>query len=280
MPNPLSWYFHWLPPLFHRGGVLFNHVAELVAPFGYFLPQPFTAVAGLITIVFQLGLIVSGNLSWLNWLTVVLCIPTLDDRWWTWLPVHPPAPLIGASDAYRLTLYVVTAGAALLSIGPAMNMLSPNQRMNYSYNPLHLVNSYGAFGTITRERNEIVIEGTMDDVVGPATRWQEYELKGKPGDPARRPPQVAPYHLRLDWLMWFAAFSPTPQDPWLPPLFRRLLEADPAALSLLRTDPFGGRPPRHLRALYYRYRFTTPAERAATGDWWHRDLIGVYVRPI
>jgi hypothetical protein len=279
MPNPLSWYFHWLPPTVHRVGVAFNHVAELVAPFGYFLPQPVASVAGVITIAFQLVLIVSGNLSWLNWLTIVLCIPMIDDRWWSWLPVHPPVPLNDAADAYRLTMYVVAAGAALLSLRPTVNMLSPNQLMNYSYNPLHLVNSYGAFGTITRERNEIVIEGTTDAVVGPGTRWQEYEFKGKPGNPARRPPQVAPYHLRLDWLMWFAAMSPRPEDPWLPPLLRGLLEADPGTLSLLRNDPFGGQPPRYLRALYYQYRFTTRAERTNTGDWWHRDLIGVFVPP-
>ncbi len=74
MPNPLSWYFHWLPPCVHHAGVVFNHFAELIVPFGYFLPQPFAGIAGVITIVFQLVLIVSGNLSWLNWLTIVLGI--------------------------------------------------------------------------------------------------------------------------------------------------------------------------------------------------------------
>jgi hypothetical protein len=194
--------------------------------------------------------------------------------------VHPPVSLPAASDAYRITMYVVAAGAAFLSLGPALNMLSPNQLMNYSYNPLHLVNSYGAFGSITRERNEIVIEGTTDSVVSAATRWQEYEFRGKPGNPARRPPQVAPYHLRLDWLMWFAAMSRTPQDEWLPPLFRSLLEADPDTLSLLLADPFSGQRPRYVRALYYRYRFTTREERATTGEWWHRDLIGPFMPPI
>ena len=114
----------------------------------------------------------------------------------------------------------------------------------------------------------------------PDTRWREYEFRGKPGEPARRPPQVAPYHLRLDWLMWFAAMSPAPQDAWLPPLFRGLLEADRGTVSLLQTDPFGGQPPHYLRAIYYRYRFTTRAEHARTGDWWHRDPVGVYVPPI
>jgi len=279
MPNPLSWYFHWLPPAVHRAGVAFNHVTELVVPFGYFLPQPFAAVAGVTTIVFQLVLILSGNLSWLNWLTIVLCIPTLDDRFWRWLPVAAPTPL-AFPDAFRITVTAVAILAGLLSIGPALNMLSSNQLMNYSYNPLHLVNTYGAFGSITRERNEIVIEGTDDAVVTASTMWREYEFKGKPGDPMHRPPQVAPYHLRLDWLMWFAAMSPAPSDDWLAPLFRNLLAGDSDTLGLLRSNPFPAAPPRYLRAKYYRYRFTTPAEHRATGAWWHRDLLGEYVPPI
>jgi hypothetical protein len=213
-------------------------------------------------------------------LTLVLCIPTLDDRWWSWLPVHPPDPLPPVSDPYRLTTYVVAAIVGVLSIRPALNILSPNQLMNYSYNPLHLVNSYGAFGTITRERYEIVIEGTSDAVVTPRTVWREYDFKGKPGNPMRRPPQVAPYHLRLDWLMWFAAFSPQPSDEWLPPLFLRILEGDRETLGLLRINPFPDAPPRLVRALYYRYRFTTPDERRQTGAWWRRDLVGTYVPPI
>jgi hypothetical protein len=279
MPNPLSWYFHWMPAAVHRAGVAFNHVVELIVPFGYFLFQPFAAAAGALTIVFQLVLIVSGNLSWLNWITVVLCIPTLDDRWWSWLPVQPP-PQTTASDAYRLTTYAVAAGAALLSIAPTLNMLSRTQLMNSSYNPLHLVNTYGAFGSITRERNEIVIEGTSETVVTAGTVWRAYEFKGKPGDPARRPRQWAPYHLRLDWLMWFAAMSPMPSDRWFPPLLVNLLEGEPGTLSLLSDNPFPDRPPAHVRALYYRYRFTTSAEHSQTGLWWHREPKGVYVPPL
>jgi Lipase maturation factor len=90
IPNPLSWHFHHFPSIVKRAGVAFNHVAELAVPFLYFAPQPFAAIGGLLTIAFQLILIVSGNLSWLNWLTIVLCIPTLDDRWWAWLPVTSP----------------------------------------------------------------------------------------------------------------------------------------------------------------------------------------------
>ncbi|HTI44368.1 MAG TPA: lipase maturation factor family protein [Vicinamibacterales bacterium] len=274
IPNPLSWYFHWLPEAVHKGGVAFNHFAELVVPFGYFAPQPVAAIAGLITVAFQGVLIASGNLSWLNWLTVVLCIPTLDDRFLSWLPLAPPA-LQEPELVHRAAIYVVAAVVGVLSIAPTLNMLSPSQVMNTSFEPLHLVNTYGAFGSITRTRYEIVIEGSDD-----GQAWREYEFKGKPGDPSRWSPQIAPYHLRLDWLMWFEAFSPRPQSEWFAVLLQRLLEGDGPTLSLLKTNPFPDHAPRFLRARYYRYRFTTVDEHRQTGRWWNRELVSEYVRPV
>src|SRR5712671_4742118 len=218
-------------------GVVVNHIVEMIVPFAYIAQQPVASIAGIMTIVFQGVLIISGNLSWLNWLTVVLCIPLLSDRWLSWLPIHPPADL-SAAPAYHIALYVVAAVVALLSIAPVTNLLSSRQMMNASFEPLHLVNTYGAFGSITRERYEIVLEGTVEASLTDKTKWLEYEFKGKPGDPARRPPQVAPYHLRLDWLMWFEAMAPSPQSEWFINLLVQLLRGDRGALSLLQTNPF------------------------------------------
>lgn len=279
MPNALSWYFHWLPPWVHRGGVIVNHVVELGVPFLYFAPQPVAAIGGLITIAFQLVLIVSGNLSWLNWITIALCIPTLDDRWWTWLPALQPQ-LLADGGIRRLTLWAVGGAVVLLSIKPALNMVSPRQLMNYSFDPLHLVNTYGAFGSIGRTREEIVIEGTSEDVLTPTTEWRAYEFKGKPGDPRRRPPQIAPYHLRLDWLMWFAAMSSPTDHPWFTTFVAKLLNGDRDMTALLQSNPFPDAPPRWIRATYYEYRFTTPAERQATGQWWKRKYLGLYLSPV
>ena len=279
MPNPLSWYFHWMPAAVHHAGVVFNHFVELVVPFGYFGPQPIAAVAGIITIVFQLVLIVSGNLSWLNWLTIVLAVATLPDAWLSWLPVAPP-PLQSAGDIERAIVWIWAAIVGLLSIAPVLNILSPQQLMNSSFEPLHLVNTYGAFGSITRVRNEIVIEGTADNPPTATSVWHEYEFKGKPGNPAHRPPQVAPYHLRLDWLMWFAAMSSPAEHDWFQPFLEKLLEGDAATLGLLRTNPFPDRPPAYVRAQYYEYHFTTPEEHRRTGRWWQRRLLGTYYPPV
>ena len=121
-----------------------------------------------------------------------------------------------------------------------MNMLSPGQVMNTSFNPLEIVNTYGAFGSVSKERNEIILEGTDADNPTEATAWRAYEFRGKPGDPTRMAPQIAPYHLRLDWLMWFAAMSSPSDYPWFPELLLELLEGDAAASSLLRINPFPG----------------------------------------
>jgi hypothetical protein len=167
---------------------------------------------------------------------------------------------------------------AVLSVGPVRNLLSPAQRMNTSFDPLRLVNSYGAFGSVTRVRRELVVEAT--DRLGPDAVWREYEFKGKPGDVRRRPPQWAPYHLRLDWLMWFVPLSPAYGRSWLTAFLGKLLLADPATLRLLRSAPFGAERPTAVRVLMYRYRFTTRAERRATGDWWHRTYERELVSPV
>ncbi len=276
MPNPLSWYFHWGPQWTKTGGVLVNHFSELIVPFAYFLPQPIATIAGLITILFQLSIFVSGNLSWLNFLTMVLAIPTIDGAWIARaLPFSAP-PMHPLPVAFRIVTYALAALVAYLSIKPIQNMISPHQIMNTVYNRWHLVGTYGAFGSITRPRYEVVVQGTDEAVLTASTKWREYEFKGKPGATNYRPPQIAPYHLRLDWLMWFASFSEYYQQPWFVNFVAKLLENDKPVLSLVRSNPFPNAPPRYVRALLYEYHFTTPAERAQTHEWWKRELVRLY----
>jgi hypothetical protein len=273
-------------------GVLFSHLVQVVVPFGLFAPQPFASTAAGLMILHQLLLIVSGNYAWLNWLTVVLGIAGLDDGvLHAMCPLQAPA-LSPAGNVYEVLLYVLLGASLLLSIRPALNFLSRDQLMNYSYNPLHLLNAYGAFGSVTRERYEVVVEGTLvpEDGGDETTEWQEYEFKAKPGDVRRRPPQIAPYHLRLDWLMWFLPFSAmiidghlfTSHVPerWFVRLVEKLLQGDRATLSLLRHDPFPAAPPVRIRASFYRYEFSTPAERARTGAWWKRKHLGEFLPPL
>ncbi|HET9182007.1 MAG TPA: lipase maturation factor family protein [Candidatus Angelobacter sp.] len=288
LPNPLSWYFHHLPKFMHRFSVLFSHFVQVIVPFGLFAPQPIAAIAGGLLIFHQLLLIVSGNYSWLNWLTVVLGITAFNDSILSDLGIAIPhtqaAPLW-----FQALLYVIAAGVVLLSVQPAHNLFSRNQMMNYSYNRFHLINTYGAFGSVTRKRYEIVIEGTEEAVLNDRTRWQEYEFKAKPGDPRRMPQQIAPYHLRLDWMMWFLPFSVIVTgsgvlvpgyEPWFMRFIQKLLQGDTAAVGLLRRNSFTETRPMFIRALFYEYRYTTPAEKRETGNWWVRRLVDVYLPPV
>ena len=280
IPGPFSWHIHHLPRNFHKLEVVGNHVAQLLVPVLLFAPQPVAAIAGCVIIATQLWLLLSGNFAWLNVLTIALAVSALPNSLLSAiLPISPRA-LHGAPLWFDALLIALTATIAVLSYWPVRNMASRDQIMNASFNPLHLVSSYGLFGHITRERYEVVIEGTDEPELGPETRWQEYEFRAKPGNPRRRPAQVAPYHLRLDWLMWFAALSPAYAGTWFVPLLAKLLDNDGATTRLLRTNPFPQRPPTFVRALLYRYRYTTRAERRRTGAWWNRELLGVYAGPV
>lgn len=270
MPGPFSWYFHHLPKPLHKVEVLASHLTQLVVPFLLFTPQPVASIAAFAVIVTQGWLVLSGNFSWLNVITITLAVSAVDSHV---VPVTRHS-LTDPPSWYRIMVLVVTALVLALSYRPARNLVSRKQIMNTSFDQLHLVNTYGAFGGITRKRHEVVIQATEDPEITPETVWHEYEFKGKVGDVRRRPPQVAPYHFRLDWMMWFASLSSFYGDTWLQPLAEKLLAADPVTLKLLRHDPFGGRKPTFLRALLFQYRFTTPREHRATGDWWVREPVG------
>jgi hypothetical protein len=286
LPNPLSAYFHHLPKPLHRASVTFSHFVQLVVPFGLFGPDWLAATAGVLIIVHQLVLIVSGNYAWLNWLTVVLAFSAFSDRTLSW--VLPPASFHFSPRPPILEgiLHALAIATALLSIQPTLNLLSKHQSMNRSYNPLHLVGSYGAFGSVTRTRYEVVLEGTLDERKSEANEWREYSFKAKPGDPRRRPRQWAPYHLRLDWLMWFLPLRVVITSRgvvnrghpiWFIRLIDKLLVADAPTLGLLRDDPFAGRAPRQLRASLYEYHLTSREERRRTGAYWRRTYVGEYL---
>ena len=141
--------------------------------------------------------------------------------------------------------------------------------------PLRTFDSYGLFAVMTTERREVIVEGSNDGVT-----WLPYEFKYKPGNVDRRPAFVAPHQPRLDWQMWFAALGDYRQNPWFVNFCLRLLQGSPDVLALLAKNPFPDHPPLYIRAEFYNYRFTDFTERHATGAWWKREPIGVYLPPI
>ncbi|GAB3523916.1 lipase maturation factor family protein [Arthrobacter monumenti] len=279
MPNPASRFFHLSPKPLHRIEVAVNHFTQLVVPFFLFAPQPIAGIAAVVIIITQVWLVVSGNFAWLNWLTLILTFSAVPDSFYqALLPGISLDPGYGRTPVWFAVVVVLMALLiAYLSWPSLRNLFARRQLMNASFNRFHLCNAYGAFGSVTRVRYEVIVEGTIDDG-GPGSRWQAYEFKGKPGDPARRPRQFAPYHLRLDWMMWFLALGS--DGGWFTPLVTKLLQADPKILKLLRTDPFDGERPRLVRARVFRYRFSTRREKRETGLWWMRDYVGMLMEPV
>ncbi len=174
-----------------------------------------------------------------------------------------------------------TVAAAVLALSPVPLLAAarvrgvvPNVlvRLYELQEPFHLVNGYGLFANMTTSRPEIVVEASDDRV-----EWRPYEFRWKPGDPMRRPGFVQPHMPRLDWQMWFAALGSPRSSRWFVAFCARLLEGSAPVLALLETNPFPAAPPRYVRATLYDYRFTTPAERRATGAWWTRRALRPYV---
>ena len=292
MPGPLSRTAHLMPRWWHRAEVLGSHVVQLGLVWLVLAPQPLAVIGALAVILTQLFLVLTGNYAWLNWLTILVACAAIPDAFWRWLAGGPPpgwswfgVPLgadgadgVDASSPLWWSLLVLTAflGLAVLSRKPLANLFSPHQLMNASFDRFHLVNAYGAFGSMTERRYEVIIEGT-EHAAGedaPEEAWRPYEFRGKPGDLRRLPGQFAPYHLRLDWQMWFLALRPG-GERWFVALLERLADGDPGVRRLLASDPFEGREPTALRVRYCRYRFARREERRASGERWVATDLGV-----
>jgi hypothetical protein len=283
LPNPVSRLLEFAPHWFSKFEVLWNFFIELVVPWFLFWPRICRIIAGILMISFQFILITSGNLAFLNWLTILPFIACFDDRFLRHLlPGFIVRRAEGAAANRRPNVgYLIASGCvallvAVLSVSPVLNLLSGSQIMNGSFDPLNLVNTYGAFGTVGRERPEIIFEGTQDDLITSRTQWKEYEFPYKPGDLMRRPPIITPYYGRLDWQIWFAAMA-GPQDyPWTLNFVWKLLHNDPGTLSLLANNPFPDAPPHYIRARLYNYEFLPPGQPG----WWKRTLIGEWLPPL
>ncbi|XP_072021054.1 lipase maturation factor 1-like [Amphiura filiformis] len=302
VPNPLSYYMHQSPELFHKFETLSNHFIELVAPFLILAPfRPLRVVGGYLQIIFQIVLIISGNLSFLNWLTILPSIACLDDKSLAWMFPQvisrakdtvkhiqredrlglgpPPTSGVYIRKAMNISLGLLIA---YLSVPVVTNLMSSRQAMNTSFESLRLVNTYGAFGSITKERTEVIFMGTLsDDPNDPEAEWLEYEFKCKPGSITRRPCLISPYHYRLDWLMWFAAFQNFRMNNWIIHLAGKLLINDEATATLIAHNPFEDTdPPNYIKMEHYRYKYTKiGSKQAAAGAWWTRQHIGTYMPP-
>jgi hypothetical protein len=286
VPNPFSPLLHAMPKGFHQLGVVWNHFVELIVPWFSFVGRWPRHIAGLLMSSFMVILIFSGNLSFLNWLTLIPCLACFDDSFWR--RVLPQVMVCRADRAaegsprtsicHWVTSCIYAGVVAWLSWGPVKNLISSEQAMNTSFDRLHLVNTYGAFGTVDRERFELVFQGTDSAVADLMADWKDYEFKAKPTDPKRRPVMISPYHYRLDWAAWYPWHRIQGRNQWVPNFIWKLLHNDPVALGLIANNPFPSKPPQYIRVLVYRYKFAPWSH--SDGTWWVREREGTHIYPL
>jgi hypothetical protein len=281
LPPWTAWYAHQLSSGVHRAATLITFAIELGAPLLLLVParlRRLRIAAALALILLQLGIAATGNYGFFNLLSIVLCVPALDDQF---LRRLIPLRLEAFGDESRARQTTLAVAAPLLLLLSALSFAreiaytvpggGPGILPKWSdavlggLAPFRSVNGYGLFRVMTTERPELVIEGSQDGV-----QWKEYEFRYKPGPVDRRPPFVAPFHPRLDWQMWFAALDPVQSYGWLRSLTEHLRAGTPEVLALFGRNPFPDAPPAFLRIVRYDYRFSTPDERRRSGAWWVR----------
>ncbi len=281
LPTWLGWYAQQLPLWAQKASVLFTFFVELLLPLCLWGPRRLRAAVFGFMIAMQLSIIATANYGFFNYLSIVLCLFVLDDGHLAWVASRFGRNLSAVAPRVieRPRLIVAAAGAAGLvavSLVPFFPFLPVPAALRREVMPVRRVlddyrsiNAYHLFVQMTLVRREAVIEGSADGVT-----WQPYEFRYKPGDPQRAPAFVAPYQPRLDFQLWFLLLGGPIRAPYFDHLLEDLLQRPAAVAPFFARDPFPREPPRFLRVAVYRYRFTDPATRRATGAWWQRDLLG------
>jgi hypothetical protein len=268
---------------FHKAETLATLALELVIPPLYFMPRRLRVFAFWLTVLLQCTIAATGNFGFFNLLTVAIAVILLDDasfpRWvrdrrWPAVSQRRPRPAWRGIvlTPLAVVLLVATTAPGVLRAHVRPDWAAEAYSLTRPIEPFHVANAYGLFEVMTTERPEIIVQGSDDGVT-----WKSYAFRYKPDDAlTRRPRFCAPHMPRLDWQLWFAAMGDVNSSPWTIGLFRRLLEGSPQVAALLRDNPFPDHPPKYVRALLYQYHFSTPEQRARTGEWWTREPAGEF----
>ena len=281
LPTWVGWYIQHLPHWFHWSTAFATLALELVIVWMLLLPRRWRVVCFFIVTPWQVGVILTANYTFLNYLVLVLGFLLLDDQFFSrWVKLIPPpaktktAPLwvtrLGvAVSAVLLSLvgYVTTVQLISMMFGRLPLPMQPVTMLE----PFRIANQYGLFAVMTRGRYEIEFQGSRDGQV-----WTAYPFRFKPQTLNRAPGIYAPYQPRFEWNLWFASLGSWQQNPLVPRTEERLLTNDPDVLALFASNPFPGSPPLQVRAVLWQYWFTSIGQKHATGNWWTRQLLGVY----
>jgi lipase maturation factor 1 len=323
LPTWVGYYVQHLPHWFQVGTAAGTLVMELGVVWMLFLPRRFRLILFFIVTPWEIGVILTANYAFLNYLVLILGFLLLDDRSVRWLvprrfrrsfdvtvvsdaaepkpraepvlsilstdTVSPSEPSPLDARGWRGHLRAVgLAVVAVLLIWIAYDTTAELLMILWRDSPLftepiaalepfRIANQYGLFAVMTRGRYEIEFQGSGDGSI-----WKPYLFCFKPQALNQAPGIYAPYQPRFDWNLWFASLASwqDQQGSIVPITEERLLLGDPAVLSLFCGNPFPEQPPKYIRAVLWQYWFTTLQEKRSTGDWWRRELVGLYAPEI
>jgi len=298
LPTWIGWYMQHLPHWFHAGTAFVTLAVELGLAWMMFLPRRGRILCFFIVTPWQIGIILSANYTFLNYLVLALGFLLLDDRFLlTYLPrfwkksflatkeakpLAEPRPeedwrkklraqftaLKLAGTAVMLTwIFYATLAEMVWMVKPLPLPITPVSALE----PFRIANRYGLFAMMTRGRYEIEFQGSDD-----GQAWVVYPFRFKPQDPSKPPGIYAPYQPRFDWNLWFASLSSWRREPIIGRTEQSLLRGDADVLMLFAGNPFPKAPPRQVRVVVWQYWFSTPAEKRLQGMWWRRQLLGLY----
>jgi len=282
LPTVIGWWADQSPEWFKKFSVAFCLVVEIIVPFFIWAPRRLRLLACALLVFLQIMIAATGNYCFFNLLTIALCLLLIDDAVVGSARCADRGRRSAASLPDRLSIYaaaIVIVFTLPLNARLIYGAFAPEAewspllgRIYARAESLRIVNGYGLFRVMTKDRREIVIEGSADGI-----DWQPYEFKWKPGDVNRVPGWCAPHQARLDWQMWFAALGSYRQNSWFVQTVICLLHGKGKVTALFERNPFPQTPPRYVRATVYRYRFTTAKEHRETGAWWKRQELGEYL---
>ena len=286
LPTVFAWWADQHPEWFKHFSVAFCLVVEIIVPIFFWTPRRLRLIACGLVVFLQIAIAVTGNYCFFNLLTIALCLVLIDDAVWRRRGALQAdggtRAVVSPSIGQRFSTYGAVAVIIItlpLNAWLIFTAFKPETKWPRSLvffyeqiEPFRIANSYGLFRVMTKDRREIVIEGSTDGI-----DWQPYEFKWKPGDVMGAPGWCAPHQPRLDWQMWFAALGSYQQNPWFIRTAICLLEGKSDVTRLFARNPFPEHPPRYVRAIVYRYRFTTAAEHGQSGAWWKRQELEEYL---
>ena len=298
LPTWIGWYVQHLPHWFHATTVYATLALELGLVWMFLLPRPWRTICFFIVAPWQIGVILTANYTFLNYLVLAMGILLLDDRfalrvvpakWRHKLVVavsgakngndvhierslgnirpHWSALKLAASSVVLIWIFYATTAELIWMFGRVPLPTSPVTALE----PFRIANQYGLFAVMTRGRYEIEFQGSTD-----GQNWVPYPFRYKPQALNQPPGIYAPYQPRFDWNLWFASLGSWRQYPIVPNTEVRLLSNSQDVLALFAGNPFPKEPPHQIRSVLWQYWFTTMRQKRSTGMWWRRELLGLY----